>query len=296
MLRPILLWGISICLAGSSAFAQSVTMESLLDEMVNREAIARYPSPTYTCRQASSYDRDSVAPDKPGWFANWDRSQFVRVEERQGHKEYVLMDVDGPGAVVRFWATWHGPGGGEFTNGTLRVFLDQDPRPAIEGPISEVLDGGKLVGPPLSEGVSPETEYRYRGHNLYLPIPYANHCKVTYETAAPVDQGAKTGEALYYQINYRTYPQETRVESFDLARLRQLKSKIAEVQARLLQSGWETAKSLPATSFSGTIARGKSRSVDLNGPAAVRHVSLRLEAQDLPQALQSTVLEIEFDG
>ena len=65
--------------------AQTVTVESLLDEMLDRDGLARLPNPTYTCRQASSYDRKSIGPDKPDWFANADRSQFVRIEEWQAH-------------------------------------------------------------------------------------------------------------------------------------------------------------------------------------------------------------------
>ena len=112
-------------MVGSQANAQTVNLASLLDEMINRDNLARFPAPAYTCRQASSYDRGTVAPDKPGWFANADRSQFVRVEEKDGRKEFVLMDQDGPGAIVRFWATWHGPGGGLFSNGTLAFLPGQ---------------------------------------------------------------------------------------------------------------------------------------------------------------------------
>jgi len=99
--------------ANSLAQDEPVSLASLLDEMVRRDRLARWPAPAYTCRQASSYDRDSIAPDKPGWFANWDRSQFVRVDERDGRKEYVMLEVDGPGAIVRIWGTWHGKQGEE---------------------------------------------------------------------------------------------------------------------------------------------------------------------------------------
>jgi hypothetical protein len=116
------------------------------------------PSPGFVCRQFSSYDRDTVGVDKPGWFANWDRSQFVRVEENAGRREYVMLDADGPGAIVRFWGTWHGPRKKEkglepFSNGALRVYLDNEPKPVIEGPIADLISGGKLIGPPLSESV-----------------------------------------------------------------------------------------------------------------------------------------------
>jgi hypothetical protein len=279
-----------------SANAETISLESLLDEMVTRDNLARVPEPAYTCRQFSSYDRDAVAVDQPGWFANWDRSQFIRTEENDGRKEYVLLDAAGPGAIVRFWATWHGPQGKEFTNGTLRVYLDGQEKPAIEGPIADVLDQGALVGEPLSKGVSPETEYRYRGHNLYLPIPYGKHCKITYETSAPVDRGAKKGEALYYQINYRTYEGGTRVKSFTMDQLKQLAGRIDEAQKQLVNTGVSTDQIVRQDSITATIAAGESQSATLDGPGAIRQLTINLKADDLAQALRSTILEITFDG
>ena len=41
----------------------AITFESLLGEMVDRDAAARFPQPAYTCRQASSYDRASVSAE-----------------------------------------------------------------------------------------------------------------------------------------------------------------------------------------------------------------------------------------
>ncbi|MBW8042471.1 MAG: hypothetical protein FVQ85_21095 [Planctomycetes bacterium] len=98
-----------ICSA-PAAESDTITFESLLEEMVNRDSIARLPRPAYTCRQFSSYDRNSTEPGSPTWWANWDRSYFVRIEDNNGRKEHVLMDADGPEAVVRFWATWHESG------------------------------------------------------------------------------------------------------------------------------------------------------------------------------------------
>ena len=278
------------------ASAQTISLSSLLDEMVNRDQLARFPQPTYTCKQASSYDRGTVAPDQPGWFANMDRSYFVRTEKNDGHNEYVLMDVDGPGAVVRMWATWHGPGGKNFSDGTLRVYLDNNPEPVIEGPISKIIDGGALVTGPLSEGVSPQTPYGQRGHNLYLPIPYARHCKVTYATDVLVDEGAHRGEALYYQINYRTYGDGAQVESFAMDQLTQLKDKIDAVQTQLLASGVGDQSQLKTSSFAGPLAAGKTRTLVLDTPGAIRQLTIQLRAKNQPQAMRSTVLQVECDG
>ena len=283
--------------------AEPVSLESLLGEMIDRDAVAHVPQPPYICRQFSSYDRDTVGVDKPGWFANWDRSQFVRVEENDGRKEYVMLDADGPGAVVRIWGTWHGPrreGGGlkEFSNGTLRVYLDNQSEPAIEGPIADLISGGKLVGEPFSESVSPDTAYERRGHNLYLPIPYQSHCKITYESDAIVDFGAQRGEALYYQINYRTYEAGTEVTPFRREQLMELEPLLTKVGKRLVAGGM--GETYPPGTVNVDIelppGAGPLSLGHAEGTGAIRMISLKLKAEDLEQALRSTVLAIQCDG
>jgi len=294
--RKTTLVGLSILLFALNAASGAITLESLLEEMVNRDTIARLPSPAYTCKQASSYDRHSTEPGSPTWWANMDRSYFVRIEEMQGRKEHVLMDVDGPGALVRFWATWHGPGGGEFSNGTMRVYLDGQAEPVIEGPMADLISGGALIGSPLSHSVSPQTAYRHRGHNLYLPIPYARHCKITYTTDVLIDEGAHKGEALYYQINYRTYEPGTEVESFSGEILRRAGGTIGRVQAMLSQSQPFDTEGLTEDELEGRLAPGKDRSLTLSGAKAIRGLQFQLKADDLAQALRSTIIEIAFDG
>jgi hypothetical protein len=279
--------------AGNS---ETVTLESLLGEMVDRDRIARLPDPAYTCKQASSYDRHSTEPGSPTWWANADRSYFVRVEENEGRKEHVLMDVAGPGVIVRFWATWHGPGGGEFSNGTMRVYLDGKAEPVIEGPMADLISGGALVGEPLSHSVSPQTAYRHRGHNLSLPIPYAKHCKITYETDVLMDLGARKGEALYYQINYRTYEAETRVESFTEAALRRADAILTRVQKMLAENERPTPGYAIEDTLEGRLQPSQGRSVTVSGEKAIRMMQFQLKADDLPQALRSTVIKISFDG
>ena len=296
------LGGCGLLLPAAPGHAQErepVSLESLLSDMVDRDRLARLPNPAYVCRQFSSYDRDTVAPGKPGWFANWDRSQFIRVEENAGRREYVLMDAEGPGAVVRFWGTWHGPRKDgrlkPFTNGTLRIYLDHQAQPVIADPIADLISGGKLVGPPFSESVSPKTPYARRGHNLYLPIPYQTHCKITYESDGIVDFGARQGEALYYQINYRTYESGTRVTSFSRDQLKELEPLLAHVGERLVRSGVALSDRVQDHALGGLVAPGKEKSLTLEGPAAIRQLTMRLEADDLAQALRSVVLEVECD-
>lgn len=285
--------------------AEQVSLESLLGDMVNRERVAEIPSPHFITRQFSSYDRDTVGVGKDGWFANWDRSQFVRVEENDGRKEYVMLDADGAGAIVRIWGTWHGrrkEGGGlePFSNGTLRVYLDGKAEPAIQGPVADIISGGKLIGEPLSESVSPDTEYKRRGHNLYLPIPYQDGCKITYESDAIVDFGGQKGEALYYQINYRTYEPGTKVKTFARKQLEELKPLIEKVGQKLVAAKLGDTPPPATITVPGLELPPRSEPFSIyrqgEGPGAVRMISVRLEADDLEQALRSTVLIAEFDG
>ena len=168
-----------------------VSFDSLLQEMIDVEAIARWPRAEFTCHQVSSYDRAKVAPDQPGWFGNEDHTNYLRTEVNAGRTEHVLMDADGPGAIVRFWLT----AGGE-KGGVLRIYLDGQPAPAAQFDAFDLLQGGLNVEAPLAQP-HPGYSARSGGNNLYLPIPYARHGKVTWEE--------KSHGQRYYQINYRTY-------------------------------------------------------------------------------------------
>jgi hypothetical protein len=166
--------GISALLAISAR--SEVNLESLLGEKTDYAAVARWPLPEYTCSQASSYDRAKMAPDKPGWFANSDQNQFIRIETSQGRTEKVMLDADGPGCLVRFWLTTD-----KNKKGILRIYLDDSPEPALAFPAYDLLSGDLKIGPPLAQ---PHPGYRpdeNGGNTFYLPVPYAKHCKVTWE-------------------------------------------------------------------------------------------------------------------
>ncbi|MBN1909375.1 MAG: DUF2961 domain-containing protein [Pirellulales bacterium] len=262
--------------------AGPVTLDTLLDEMVDRTAVARLPEPAYTCKQASSYDRRSVSPDEPGWFANGDSCKFLRSEKNDGREEWVMMDAKGPGAIVRFWVT-----GFKYV-GNIRIYLDGSSQPAVTARVDELVGGPALVGAPLSEATA-------RGRNLYLPIPYAKSCKVTFDQPH-YSKTRKRESLLYYQINYRTYSPGTEVKSFSMGQLDAAKEKIAKVQKTLL----DPASVMPVESdvmpdLSQPIVAGKSLDLLLEGSEALCMFSVRLEADDLAQAYRSTVLEIHAD-
>ena len=76
--RPIVALAILCFLAAPiQASDKTVTLRSLLQEMADRDRLPQLAVLSYVAGQASSYDRASVAPDKPGWFANHDFGMYV---------------------------------------------------------------------------------------------------------------------------------------------------------------------------------------------------------------------------
>jgi hypothetical protein len=179
-----LMLALPVCFAAS----ERVTMQGLMEEMVDLEGLAVFPDPAFQCLQSSSYDRASKSTEVE-WFANGDRGHYLRVEENEGRKEFVMLDADGPGTVVRIWSA--------NPAGNLRVYIDGAKEPALMAPMTELL-GGQVPGLPR-----PIAGEYSKGWNLYLPIPYARHCKIT------SDEGD-----FYYHVNYRQYGEGVEVESF----------------------------------------------------------------------------------
>ena len=78
-----LVLGVLVLLTATYAPAE-VTLASLLAELTDYASVACWPQSECTCRQASSDDRATIAPDLPGWFANNDQNQFIRTEQTAG--------------------------------------------------------------------------------------------------------------------------------------------------------------------------------------------------------------------
>ena len=253
-------------------------MESLLKEMTSLDWLATAPGPAYITKQFSSYSRKSTDPNvltEENWFANADRGHYLRKEAGAAGEEFVLMDADGPGAIVRFWSANANEGG------VVRIYVDGAEKPAVEMTLEDMLDGrAKPFVKPISHMLS-------RGWNSYLPMPYAKHCKVTVSKFN-----------IYYQINYRTYPSGTVVESYSPGLAERLMP-VIESAAQALAAP-ETAAKMPENAvpsgYDAALAPGETQTLDLTGPAAVYGITCKADAADLADALRGCLLEIAFDG
>lgn len=267
--------------------AQEVTMQSLLREMVDREHITEFSTELpYRTLQASSYNRASVSPDQPGWFADSDGVFCIRTEKnKKGETEWVLMEDNGPGAITKMWAVCFYYGLGDTTGANLKIYLDGEEEPTIFCNFFELVQGKNFVKPPLAA----ETR---RAGNCYLPIPYAKSCKVTMDK-----------KVFYNIINYRSYPKGTRVKTFSMDeyhRSQNLVDSVNQVLAKgCIQDDKVSRKALKTFRKQQTLAPGESLRLTVDNKrksGAVRLLTIRLKADDEAQALRSTVLKTFFDG
>ncbi len=275
LLSTLLVVG-SLVLAPAAPSGDAVNATSLLRELNDPTAVARWPEPAFVTLQSSSFDRATKTPsDAEGWFANNDCGQFDRVIEKDGRKESVMLDVDGPGVVVRVWSP--------NPKGHLRIYLDGSDTPAIEGSMERLLDGSELFadrmtkGKPLVLGAALS-----RGWNLYLPVPFAKHCLITTDE----------GKGVYYQVNWRRYAPGTPVAT-------QTKAEIMAAVAK----DWPTLPSpaFPATdaSFREAVEVAPNGAVAASagdGPACVKHWSIEVGGKDKLAFLEKAQLVVTADG
>lgn len=279
---------------------ERVTVESLLNEMTDRDGLAQLTD-NFKTLQSSSYSRKSTGKKEEGWFHNGDACQFVDIDTLEnGHVEYVLLDTKGPGAVVRLWSTWHAK---NFSMGTFRFYFDHAKTPQIEGRIDEIISGNKYIGEPLSQTTAVFLEQGgwFSGHNLYFPLPYAKHCKITYEEnkerVAEPTWYDNMGDIIYYQINYRSYSKETEVETYQKGDWESGKytEVIKQTKAKLENPGLMLER-LKESTVNGNLMPQQSLSTFVKGERAIKQLSLKIKAENMEQALRSTVISMEFDG
>jgi hypothetical protein len=271
-----------------------ITFRSLLREMTQVDASSRFPDPSYRLVQFSSYDRLSIHPDSAGWFANNDFTQFIREENNEGRREYVMLEADGPGAVVRWWMTF---GNANASNSYIRIYMDGQPEPVIEGPAPHLVGGMMLAPAPLSASVSPLTDPQRRGYDLYLPLPFSESCKITLENDSVIISPERRYPSIYYNICARLYEEGTRVASFKKEMLAADSLSIAECASFLGETGVNDDSGAKRAFTSGTFAPGTACSIRIDkGSQAITSLTVRIEAPDTAVALGHTFVVLSFDG
>jgi hypothetical protein len=265
---------------------QTITLETLLDEMVSYEESARFPLVPYLCQQESSYDRRSIHPDSAGWFANNDGFGIIRTDTINGRTENVLFDREGPGVITRIWLTTLNK------QGIMRFYFDNSSEAQWTIPAYDLMQTGLSLGKGLLQPHTSYTPDGKGGNTLFLPIPYAKACKITFEQADSVKPTPK-----YYQINYRKYPAGTDIKTFTLQDAEKLKDKLNTTSEILLHPvTYDKGDKIELTK---EINPQKSLDIDLpKGNKAIYSLlfDIQTDSANYEQIMRQLVLQISFDG
>jgi hypothetical protein len=235
------------------------------------------PVGTYVWAYATAPDGGAVDGTIPQGYV--EKSAITM--DPQGH---VLADMDGPGCVTRIWSA------NPNDAGRVRVYLDEAAEPVVEAPLTALL-GGKwkttIDGKEVTPFPDPIACERSRGFNLYFPIAYQKHCKITVEKSD-----------IYYHVDYRTYPKGTELETFSLAALAAAGPKLHEVE-KTLRNGLEPGAggNLEVGNTEEVAPGQKARLLRFDGPGMLTELAAILaDVPDPAGTLRSLVLVGTFDG
>lgn len=277
-------------MTGFGVYGQ-ITVRSLIEEMTDMEALTRYPEYNYRVEQLSSYDRRSDLPQGKGWNANSDGfgnepipavNAVLRGPDENGIGEYLLDHIEGPGAIVRMWIA-------ERMGGQIRVFLDHELEPVFEG---NPKDFFQYCFKHFSQKANMDTmmfENTFLQRDAcYLPIPFARSCSIVWE--------GDLGKLHFRQIQFRRYPFGTDVVTFSPEELKKAEDAIQKASKLLADPQGSWAYTGEAAALKARLNPGQKKLVwETAGAKAVEKLVLKLEADNLTDALRQTVMYIQFD-
>ncbi|GMU20940.1 MAG: hypothetical protein AMXMBFR13_10360 [Phycisphaerae bacterium] len=280
-----------VLLSAATTQAAPITTGSLVREMIDMRRLADFPSPAYKTVQFSSYDHRSNLPGGPEWFANSDGfgnepvpnfEAVIKQPGADGIGEYLICDVDGPGAIVRVWTA--------AIEGQVRLFLDGQDQPVFAGSAHDFfrLTWQHYKVPELDDKVLDGTFFQRNAG--YYPIPFAKRCRLIWI--------GDVKKIHFYQIQIRRYEAGTQVETFTPEDLKTYAKEIRRVAQVLAgpDRAWEYTSKNDELPINGEVAPGQKLEVlKLEGPQAVERLTLKLTADDVDRALRQTVMQIICD-
>lgn len=268
---------ILLCFFPFYARGQSVSFSSLLKEMINNDQLARYPYPFYQQLEASSYNRASVSPFKPGWFADSDGSGYIRKDTINSKVEYVIMEHKGPGCITRIWTPYFYYNLNDHTGPDISIYIDGSNKPVLKENLIQLLTGKSFVYPPFANLTT-------RAGVFYLPIPFSKSCKVTLDK-----------KPFYYCVSYRAYPKGTPVQSFTMQIYKRNENLLRQTAFVLAHPGSMQDKNVKYVSE--IIKNNDSLLLDLpTGSHAIEYIKFKINSPIFFGLLRNVLFRIDFDN
>ncbi|TFH28267.1 MAG: DUF2961 domain-containing protein [Bacteroidia bacterium] len=267
----------------------SITTGTLLEEMVDLNRLTRLPEQEYRTVQYSSYDRRSTKPSESGWFANEDGfgnepvpgfEEVLKSPDERGIGEYLICDIQNPGAIVRLWTAG--------IKGKIRLFLDDMDTPVIEGNAEDFF--WYTVASLWPEVTETDSSITFRQFDaVYFPIPFAKSCRVEW-----------TGDIRdlhFYHVGVRLYDPGTRIVTFKASDIIQNALKLLEIQSTLNSAKEELTSEIGYMELPEIrVPSGSTMEIlKLEGARSIDYFSVKIKADHLETALRNSVLSIYFD-
>jgi hypothetical protein len=284
----------AIILAGSSLSlpSQTITTGSLFEEMIDLERLSSIPDPYYSMVQYSSYDHRSILPGGPEWWANSDGfggepepnfEEVISYDPESGLGEFVVADVEGPGAIVRLWTA--------AINGEVNMYIDDMKNPVYHGPARDFFDApynSFKEFEQIDEEVFNKTINQRDA--CYAPVPFAQRLRVIWK--------GNLKEIHFYQMQVRLYDKYTTIRSFTPGDIKKYSEVINRVAGILSDPDkkFPFFSSNPEAPVNITVKPGESAEAwQLESSAAIENLVLKVDANDCDLALRQTIMHIFFD-
>lgn len=280
---------ISILIPACQRQGQTITMNELLDEMVDLNRLPEISSPNYRTVQFSSYDRRSKTPADTTWFANEDGfggepvpgfEKVLMQPDSGGIGEYLICDIQSPGVIQRLWTA--------AISGEIRLFLDDVKAPVYEGNASDFFRNPleQLAGLTSTEKYS-QTIRQYDA--FYLPVPFARRCRMEWI--------GDIKEPHFYHIGIRIYDPDVKVETFRAGNFSKYIQKLDEINNILTRT--ESLNHQENADVLKTEIRIDANASDdlfkLEGNKSIVYLAIKIKARDEEIVLRQSVLNIYFD-
>ncbi len=257
--KSLIVWMIgTLSLISSGCRTENrLTYTDLVGHLTDMERVAVLPAQGEQCMQWSSYDRASRYDEKTGkyvkWEANGDGNGYIR---KEGGK-LVVAEMNGPGCIWRIWSA-------TTKEGHVRIYLDGQPKPAVDLPFSGYFDG---KNEPFTRSALVHTAAG-NGKNCYIPIPFQKSCKII----------ADPNYGQYFQFTYSVFPRGTIVPTFNMNLSDEEKAALDKANERLTNCGadWDVYKGQKKEFISVSIPAGEKKTVfKTSGPAAITSLIVR---------------------
>ena len=267
----------------STETSKNISYIELVNRLTDLRSLSVLPEAGEKSAIWASYDRKSKVDSTTGDFINWSANndgfspQFIRKEG----ENMVLVEMEGPGAIVRIWSA-------SPDKGHVKIYIDGNTTPVIDAPFIDLFSTSSI---PAFNYPGLVYETAARGFNNYVPISYQHSCKVV----------AEPGWGQYYQFNYISFPAGTNIGKFESAPSEENAQALSTVnnffENQLGQLPY-TIENTEKRFIRGTIAAGETKTERIDGAKAIVFIKAKVNLankEKTEEAFRKLVLQIKWD-